>query len=126
MDQITGIMIDLRVPNLILVNTNSLILQEAIERMLFQLKDIFRTLKNLIDINKPIIFQQLCQILDCKEENIKKSYNFIQYELKQNECMVQENIEGSADFLEKNNVFFMDIGANRFWNKYFSNQIYSF
>jgi hypothetical protein len=93
--EISGCIVDLDVPNLILVNRNITATQKIIDERSASLKQVLDNLEDPIDLNNDSIAATLSQILNCSPISIKNAYSqfYETLKLKETEFFLDEKAQ---------------------------------
>lgn len=118
-EQISGSIIDLEVPNFILINKNISSVQNKLDLSLTKIKEVLSKLSSPADIIKPKTSEILSKILQCSPEAIKQSYYSFQKSFRRREKNISKKVDEFLVRSEMMTFLFEDENAEKFWNKYF-------
>ncbi|OMJ74970.1 hypothetical protein SteCoe_25997 [Stentor coeruleus] len=118
-EQISGSIIDLEVPNFILINKNISSVQNKLDSSLAKIKEVLSKLSSPADIIKPKTSEILSKILQCSPEAIKQSYYSFQKSFRRREKNISKKVDEFLVRSEMMTFLFEDENAEKFWNKYF-------
>ena len=119
MDKISGAIIDLNVPNYLLLNKNIGLIQKKIDETFLELRKFLGKLENTAELNKETVIKEISKVLQCPENRIKRSYDSFHLSFRNKEVEIQKKMDEFILSKEKNTYLFTDSNCEMFWNKYF-------